>query len=332
MTGGTGFLGGWLVRALLRAGAEVVALVRDEVPQSMIEREGLLARIIRVHGCVGDLALLRRAMCEYSVDTVFHLAAQALVGVAKLDPVGTLDVNVRGAWNLLEAARQAGVRQIVVASSDKAYGCAERLPNAESDPLQGKYPYDVSKSCADLICGMYAATYSLPVAVLRCANLFGGGDLNFSRLIPGVVRSALFGEKFLIRSDGRFVRDFLYVRDAAAGYLLVAESLAANRSLTGEAFNLSLGVRITVLEVVRKALELMGRADLEPIVQNQASSEIREQYLAADKARRLLGWSPRYSLEEGLQETIDWYREYFGVAGRRETDPAASASVARSDS
>ncbi|MCX6620121.1 MAG: NAD-dependent epimerase/dehydratase family protein, partial [Acidobacteria bacterium] len=223
----------------------------------------------------------------------------------------TLRANVMGTWNVLEAARESKIGQIVVASSDKAYGASPDLPYRETYPLQGKYPYDVSKSCTDLICGMYAATYGLPVGILRCANLFGGGDLNFSRTIPGVVKATLEGERFRIRSDGKFVRDFLYVKDAAQSYLRAAEGLATNPELAGEAFNFSLEVRLTVIDVVNQVLGLMQRSDLEPIVENQASSEIREQYLCCDKAHTILGWQPRFSMEQGLRETIAWYSKYF---------------------
>lgn len=324
VTGATGFLGGWMVRALAERGVSVVALVRDGAPASMFIREGWDRRVPVVNGGLDDMALLRRAMCEYDIDTVFHLAAQTLVGVGKSDPIGTLESNVRGTWNLLEAARQSPVRQIVVASSDKAYGASTRLPYLETHPMDGKYPYDVSKSCADLICGMYAATYNLPVCVTRCGNLFGGGDLNFSRTVPGVIRSTLQGQPFLIRSDGKFVRDFLYVEDAVLGYLRLAECLAADRSLAGEAVNFSLEVQLTVLDLVRKVLRFMGREDLEPVIQNIASGEIREQYMVAEKARRMLGWSPRYGLDQGLRNSIEWYTEFF----RSTAEPARGVETA----
>lgn len=303
-------MGGWLVRELLQAEAEVVLLVRDETPRSMIVRDGSIERCIRVRGDLKERNTIRRALLEHEVDTVFHLAAQPIVGVAKLDPAGTLEANVEGTWNVLEAARNSPVKQIAVASSDKAYGSSPRLPYDESFPLEGRFPYDCSKSCADLITTMYATTYNLPVCVVRCANLYGGGDLNFNRVIPGAIQSTLRGEPFVIRSDGKFIRDFLYVRDAALGYMLVAEKLAADRSLIGEAFNLSLELRLTVIEMVDLVLRLMGREDLYPVILNQASSEIREQYMLSEKARKRLNWQPVYSLEEGLAETIAWYRDF----------------------
>lgn len=314
VTGASGLLGGWLVKDLVEKGADVVALVRDGAPKSMFFRERWDDHVSTVHADLCDASLLRRAMSEYTVDTVFHLAAQALVGVAKVDPVTTLETNVRGTWNVLEAARQTQVKQIVVASSDKAYGPSDELPYREHQPLRGRYPYDVSKSCTDLISAMYAVTYGLPVVIARCANLFGGGDLNFSRTIPGVILAALQGERFLIRSDGKFVRDFLYVKDAAAAYTQLAENLAADRSLAGEAFNFGLGIRLTVLELVKKVLAMMRCEHLEPIVQNIASAEIREQYLSAEKAQRLLGWKPEYGFDVGLQQTIDWYRAFWRFA------------------
>jgi len=307
VTGATGFLGGWLVKELLARHAKVVALVRDGAPGSLFQAERLADRVDVVRGALSDRDLLRRAMCEYDVETVFHLGAQALVGVARADPIGTLEANVAGTWNLLEAARQSSIREVVVASSDKAYGISSTLPYAETHPMDGRYPYDVSKSCADLICRMYAETYGVQVCMTRCGNLFGGGDLNFSRTIPGVIRATQRGERFVIRSDGRYVRDFIYVQDAVLGYLMLAEAMAIDRTLRGNAFNFSLEVRFTVLELVKLVLTMMGRRDLSPIVQNIATDEIREQYMVADKARHLLGWLPRFTMEEGLRETIAWY-------------------------
>lgn len=310
VTGATGLMGSWLVKSLLNNEAEVVALVRDQAPNSMLVREGLLQRIAFVTGDLETLPTLQRAIAEYQPHTVFHLAAQPLVQVAKLDPVGTLRANVQGTWNVLEACRLAGNKSnVVVASSDKAYGSNLNLPYLETFPLQGRYPYDVSKSCADLITQMYAATYGLKTAIARCGNLFGGGDLNFSRTIPGVIQATLAGKRFVVRSDGKFVRDFLYVKDAADSYLALGEHLAEDDpSIAGQAFNFSLGGRFTVLEIVSMVLRYMGRVDLEPVIENNASSEIREQYLDSSKARERLGWSPQYSMEDGLKETIEWYR------------------------
>jgi CDP-glucose 4,6-dehydratase len=307
VTGATGLMGSWLVKALLGQGAEVVALVRDHVPRSILVREGLFKRIAIVTGHLESLPTLQRAIAEYEPHTVFHLAAQPLVQVAKRDPVGTLRANVMGTWNVLEACRLSGKSNVVVASSDKAYGANLNLPYLETYPLQGRYPYDVSKSCTDLITQMYSATYGIKAAIARCGNLFGGGDLNYSRTIPGVIRATIEGERFVIRSDGKFVRDFLYVKDAAECYLTLGERLAEDASVSGEAFNFSLGLRLTVLDIVNMTLKIMGRTNLEPIIQNIATSEIREQYLDASKARERLGWSPKYGMEEALSETVAWY-------------------------
>jgi CDP-glucose 4,6-dehydratase len=311
VTGATGLMGGWLVKALMREGADIVALVRDQAPKSMVVREGLIEQIAIVPGDLESLPTMQRAIAEYEPHTVFHLAAQPLVQVAKRDPVGTLRANVMGTWNVLEACRLAGKSNVVVASSDKAYGATENLPYLETHPLQGRYPYDVSQSCTDLIAQMYAATYGTKTAIARCGNLFGGGDLNFSRTLPGLIQATLANEPFVIRSDGKFVRDFLYVKDAAECYLTLGERLAEDDSIAGEAFNFSLGERLTVLEIVHMTLKIMGRTDLKPVIQNVATSEIREQYLDASKAHERLGWKPAYGMEEAIRETVEWYREHF---------------------
>ncbi len=311
VTGATGLLGSSLVPALVEQGAAVVALVRDGAPRSVLIKDGWLGRIATVHGSLSDPDLLTRSFAEYSVETVFHLGAQTLVGVAKADPVGTLEANVRGTWNLLEAARRTAVKQILVASSDKAYGASNHLPYREDHPLEGRYPYEVSKSCTDLITTMYATTFKLPACIVRCGNLFGAGDLNFSRLIPGVILAALRNEHFKIRSDGKYVRDFLYVEDAAEAYMLLAEKLAGDPGLAGEAFNFGLGLRLTMLDLAERVLDMMDRSDLTPVIQNIASAEIREQYVCADKARAKLGWEPKYGMDEGLRRTIAWYRQHF---------------------
>lgn len=322
VTGGTGFLGGWVVRKLADMGAQIVALVRDGNPGAMFFGDQLSSRVTCVYGKLEDASLIKRSFAEYGIDTVFHLAAQPLVGVAKLDPIGTLEANVVGTWNVLEAARQTKVNQVVVASSDKAYGESADLPYTETHPLQGKYPYDCSKSCADLISQMYLATYNLPVSVIRCANLFGGGDLNFSRTIPGVIRATLENKPFVIRSDGLFVRDFLYVKDAADCYLFLAER--ARQGAPQGAYNFSLEVQWTVLQCAKAVLELMERTDLEPVILNQASAEIREQHMSCAKARELLQWTPAFTMSEGLAETISWYRNYV----RAEAEALAGAAVA----
>lgn len=316
VTGATGLLGGWLVRRLLPAGADVVCLVRDWVPQSELVRGGLLDKVKVVRGDVRDQATLERALGEYEIDTVLHLAAQTIVGIANRNPVSTFETNVGGTWALLEACRRSPtVKQIVVASSDKAYGRHDQLPYKEDASLIGRHPYDASKSCADLIAQSYAATFDLPVAITRCGNLYGGGDLNWNRIVPGTIRSVLRGQRPVIRSDGKFVRDYFYADDGAAANLLLAEKLAADPALKGQAFNFSNETQVTVLELVERILKLMN-SDLEPEVRNEALNEIPHQYLSAAKAREALGWRPLFSLDEGLQQTIAWYRGFLGAQTR----------------
>lgn len=311
VTGCTGFLGSWLSGALVERGAAVVGLIRDRVPQSELFRSGTIDRISVVWGDVRNQSTLERALGEYEVDTVFHLAAQTIVGIANRNPISTFEANIRGTWCMLEACRRSPtVRQILVASSDKAYGEHERLPYVEDLPLQGRHPYDVSKSCADLLAQSYARTYQLPVCTTRCGNLYGGGDLSWNRLVPGTVRAVLRGERPVLRSDGRYIRDYFYVEDAVDAYLALGEELASRRALAGEAFNFSNETQITVLELVGLVLKLMGREDLEPDIRAETQHEIQHQYLDAAKARRLLGWQCKFGLEEGMRRTIAWYREF----------------------
>jgi len=310
VTGGTGLLGGWLTRRLVDDGADVVCLVRDWVPQSELVASGSLARVRTVRGDVRDQALLERILGEYEIDTVFHLAAQTIVGVAQRNPVSTFESNIQGTWSLLEACRRSPrVKSIVVASSDKAYGDQERLPYDEETPLQGKHPYDVSKSCADLIAHSYAVSYGLPVAITRCGNFYGGGDLNWNRLVPGTIRSVLHGERPVIRSDGTLVRDYFYVEDGVGANVRLAEALRARPELAGEGFNFSNEIQVTVLDLVRRILSHMG-SSLEPDVRNEATHEIKHQYLSAAKARRLLDWAPSFELDAGLERTVTWYRDF----------------------
>ncbi len=311
VTGGTGLVGAWLVRRLVESGAEVVCLVRDWVPQSEFVRAGWLEKVAVVRGDVRDRETLERALGEYEIDTVLHLAAQTIVTIANRNPVSTFESNIAGTWNVLEAARRSPkVKQIVVASSDKAYGDQEKLPYDESAPLQGEHPYDVSKSCADLIARSYAVTFGSPVAVTRCGNFYGGGDLNWNRIVPGTIRAVLRGQPPIIRSDGTPVRDYFYVEDGAAAYMLLAEKLAAKPELAGQAFNFSNETRVSVTQITQKILDLM-QSPLKPEIRNEASHEIREQYLSARKAREELNWRPLFPLEEGLGRTIRWYREFF---------------------
>ncbi len=314
VTGATGLIGGWLVGRLLEQGSDVVCLVRDWVPQSELARSGLLEKVKVVRGDVRDQSLLERTLGEYEIDTVLHLAAQTIVGIANRNPVSTLETNVAGTWALLEACRRSPlVKQIVVASSDKAYGDHEQLPYSEASPLQGRHPYDVSKSCADLIAQSYATTYDLPVAITRCGNFYGGGDLNWNRLVPGTIRSVIRDERPVIRSDGQYVRDYFYAEDGAAANMILAEALATRPELRGEAFNFSNETQVTVLELVDRLLTLMD-STLEPDIRNEATNEIRHQYLDATRAREALQWKPQFTLDEGLRRTIDWYKAFLETA------------------
>jgi CDP-glucose 4,6-dehydratase len=313
VTGATGLLGGWLIKQLVERSADVVCLVRDWVPQSELVRSRLIEKVKVVRGRVEDRKLIERTLGEYEIDTVIHLAAQTIVRIANRNPVSTFETNIAGTWALLESCRRSPlVRQIVIASSDKAYGDHDTLPYTETAALEGRHPYDVSKSCADLIAQSYAATFGLPVGITRCGNLYGGGDLNWNRIVPGTIRSVLRGQRPVIRSDGQFVRDYFYVEDAAFANLLLAERLAGNPNLRGEAFNFSVESQTTVMELVGRLLVLM-RSDLKPEIRNETTNEIRDQCLSAAKARDLLGWRPRFTIEEGLRRTINWYRDFMGI-------------------
>lgn len=310
VTGCTGLLGSSLTQELIARGARVVGLVRDWVPQSRLFTEGLDQKITTVNGRVEDINVLERTINEYEIDTVFHLAAQTIVGAANRQPLATFEANIKGTWNILEACRRnSGVSRVLVASSDKAYGRQEILPYDETTSLKGEHPYDVSKSCADLICRAYHESYGLPVCVTRCGNFFGGGDQNFNRLVPGTIRSALREEPVIIRSDGANIRDYIYVKDGALAYLHLAEHMD-RADVIGEAFNFSNEVQLTVLDLVNKILKLMGKTYLQPIILDQATNEIKHQYLSAKKAREVLNWHPKYSFDEGLLETIEWYQIY----------------------
>lgn len=312
VTGGTGFLGSHVVQQLVDAGAQVVVLVRDAVPVGPIAA-GWIDRVSVVRGDVVDQPTIERLLGEHEVRTVLHLAAQSQVGVANRNPTSTFDSNIRGTWSVLEAARRSPlVEQVVLASSDKAYGAQPVLPYTEEMPLLAVNPYDVSKACADLLGQSYHATYGLPVSTTRCGNFFGPGDLNWARIIPGTIRSVLRGERPVIRSDGTMIRDYLYVVDGAAAYLRLVEAMAAGtEGVTGQAFNLSAERPLSVLEVVALVQQAAG-TDLEPDVQDQATGEIPEQHLSAERARRVLGWQPTQSLEDALAETVAWYRAELG--------------------
>ncbi len=312
VTGATGLLGSWLTVKLLDLGADVIVLIRDWVPESELFQTSTASKTTIIRGDLTDQELLERILNEYEIETVFHAAAQTIVGTANRSPISTFESNIRGTWCLLEAVRRSElIKQVIVASSDKAYGSHEELPYREAAPLQGRHPYDVSKSCADLISQSYAHTFGLPVCITRCGNLFGGGDLNWNRLIPGTIRSAVRNESPIIRSDGTYIRDYFYVEDAAVAYMMLAEKMAQNPDVCGEAFNFSNEIQINVLDITLKILSLMGREDLKPTILDQAGNEIQHQYLSAEKARTTLGWKPEFTLDDGLKRTIGWYQSFF---------------------
>ena len=313
VTGCTGVLGSWLVLRRLELGADVVGLVRDWVPRSQLVLSGAAERIVTVRGDVTDATLTERIFSEYEIETCFHLAAQTTVGIANEVPVPTFETNIRGTWLMLEGARRwRGLRQMIVASSDKAYGEHEQLPYTEQAALQGAHPYDVSKTCADVLTRAYAHTYGMGAAVTRCANMFAGGDLNWNRVVPGTMRSLLQGKRPVVRSDGSMRRDYLYVKDVVAAYITLAEAMEVDpNSHKGMAYNFGLGQPISVLNLVALMTEISAHPGLKPVVENTASNEIQDQYLASDLAIERLGWRPQYSLREGLTETMAWYSDYF---------------------
>jgi len=308
VTGATGIVGSWLCEELVANGAYVVAMILDDDPFSRFYSDGISNRCSVVRGNLANFEDCSRAINVHEVDTVFHLGAQTIVGAALRDPLECFESNIRGTYNLLEAARRLPglANRIVVASSDKAYGDSPVLPYTESMPLQGRHPYDVSKSCTDLLSHTYAHTYGLAVTVARCGNIYGGGDLNWSRIVPGTIRSVLVGQRPILRSDGTMIRDYIYVKDVVSAYMLLAEH-ALDESVRGEAFNFSPETRVSVLEIVEEILRQMA-TDLKPSIENTARNEILEQTLDAAKARARLAWSPRWPLTEGLRETIDWYK------------------------
>lgn len=323
VSGATGLLGSHLTAELVRRGATVICLVRDWMPDSEAVTSGTLARCRIVRGELEDYEVVLRALNEYEVDTIFHLGAQTIVGTASRSPLSTFESNIKGTWVLLEAARALGrrIQRIMVASSDKAYGEHAQLPYTEETPLVGRFPYDVSKSCADLISLAYAASFQLPVAVTRCGNLYGGGDLNFNRLVPGTIRSALRDESPVIRSDGTFVRDYFYVKDAVDAYLALAERMP-DEAFIGQAFNFGTETPMSVTAMAQKILEVLGKSHLPLTILNQATNEIPRQYLDCTKARRMMHWEPKYTLEDSLRDTAQWYRAWLARSAGDAAVPA----------
>jgi CDP-glucose 4,6-dehydratase len=312
VTGATGMVGASLTRRLVDDGIPVVALVLDPDPQSELYRSGTVDAVTVVAGRLEDLDALERAIVVHEVDTVYHLGAQTIVGAARRAPLLSFESNVRGTWNLLEACRRHPdlVRAVVVASSDKAYGAVGELPYREEMPVGGREPYEVSKACADLITQTYGAAYELPSAVARCGNIYGPGDLNWSRIVPGTIRSLLLGEQPILRSDGTFVRDYLHVDDVVDGYLALASAVGAGAWAPGGACNFSDEAPLTVLELYEAVCKAAGRPGTEPHVLNRAPGEIHDQWLSAAKARSLLGWQARVGLDDGLARTVEWYRGF----------------------
>jgi len=311
VTGATGILGSWLVKNLLKEKVNITILKRDHVPNSELELSGSIKKVNVVHGSLDDYWTVERALNEYEIDTCFHLAAQAIVQTANRSPLPTFEANIRGTWNLLEALRNSKlIKRVVVASSDKAYGDQEDLPYKEDkSPLLGLNPYDASKSCCDLLSQSYARTYKLPIGIARCGNIYGGGDFNFNRLIPGTIKSILNNEQIIIRSDGTYVRDYFYVEDAVDAFITLAKSLD-QKKIWGEAFNFSPERHITVLGIVNKIIKI-SNSKSRPKILSQATNEIKEQYLDCSKAHKLLGWKAKTQLDEGLKKTFIWYKEFF---------------------
>jgi len=313
VTGCNGFLGSWLTAGLVAARADVVGLIRDWVPHSHLAQSGLRDQISIVYGDVSDYVLMERVLAEYEIEIVFHLAAQTIVGIANRSPLSTFETNIKGTWVLLEAARRnPTVKGIIVASSDKAYGEQEQLPYQEDTPLMARHPYDVSKSCADMIARAYAHSYGTPTVVTRFSNLYGGGDLNWNRIVPGTIRSVLQGNQPIIRSDGSPKRDYLYVEDAVSGYMMLGENIR-DENLHGLAFNFGMDQPVAALEMVSAICDISGETNLKPIILNQAKNEIPDQYLSSKRAHQKLGWYPKYTLEDGLRKAMEWYRDFLAM-------------------
>ena len=313
LTGSGGFVGSWLSKSLIEMGANVTALLKEDAHDTLLRYSNMYPSFKDViKGSILDLDLIKKIFISHNIDTCFHLAAQAIVGIANQSPLPTFETNIIGTWNILEAARTVeSVERVVVASSDKCYGEPTKLPITEDHPLLASYPYDASKACADILSRAYTKTYGIPIGVTRCCNIYGGGDLNFSRIIPDSVRSVLLNKNPVIRSDGTPIRDFIFIADAVSAYLALAENLE-RKEIKGEAFNFGSNSPITILDLVNKIIEISGK-DLKPEVtgKDKPKAEIDAQYLSSKKAEKLLNWRPKVRLDEGLKETIQWYSNFF---------------------
>lgn len=319
ITGADGFIGSWLTKALVKKRANVTCLVRDIVPHGGLTLHRLENMVTIVFGSITDYELIQRILNEKGIDTCFHLAAQAIVRIANDSPLSTFDSNIKGTWVLLESCRNyKNISRIIVASSDKAYGAHEKLPYTEKFPLLPSHPYEASKACCDILVRSYAQTYDLPVAVTRCANTYGGGDMNFSRIIPDAIRSVLQNKSPVIRSDGTLIRDYIYIEDIVNAYLTLAEKLD-DRKNRGQAFNFGTGIPISVLNLVKMIIDISGKSTIKPLIKGKGKlkGELDAQYLSSKKAKKMLAWSIRVSLEDGLTRTIDWYRQYFTESLKR---------------
>jgi len=311
VTGASGFLGSWLIKELLSFGARITVIIRDYEAHSNFYQFGFDKKVNIVNGDLINFLLLSRIFNEYEIDTCFHLAAQPLVPTANRSPLSTFESNIRGTWNVLEAARKNPLKpKVVIASSDKAYGSSNNLPYTENQLLKGDYPYDVSKSCTDILAQSYYKTYKLPVTISRCGNFYGGGDTNWSRIVPGTFKSIIFNENPIIRSDGKLIRDYFFVKDVVSAYLALGEGMD-DESIHGEAFNFGTETPISVIDLVNNMINISGKKNLKPEILGKNHGEILEQYLSSKKAYRVLGWSPKYSLEHGLIQSFEWYKDFF---------------------
>lgn len=312
ITGANGFLGSHLVKSALSYKAKTVVLIKEDISGSLFRVEGLGSRCKVYQGDLSDSKLINRIFKDNKIDVCFHIAAQAIVGIANNSPLGTFKTNIEGTWNILEAARVYGIKAMVVASSDKAYGEHKKLPYKEEASLNALHPYDASKSCADILSRTYAHTYKLPVAVTRCANIYGPGDFNFSRIIPDTCRAAIKGSDPVIRSDGTPLRDYAFVQDIVDAYFVLAASLLNKKINFGEAFNFGTGKPVSVIKLVKAILKVSGKKGLAPeiLCKGKIKGEIDKQYLSSVKAKRILGWYPKYPLQKGLEVTYKWYKEH----------------------